>query len=138
MSQKNRKGNKATPAPVAPVTPPVTEPVTLARGDKANAIREMIGKGNMGNKEIAMLLTAKGIPTSSQDVANMKNRLRLAGQSPATVTSTDLVAFKQLVASHGGLDKLTAKVEDATRFLESIGDVSRFQSVREQYQALIA
>lgn len=109
----------------------------VKRGDKSAKIREMlIQLPNGGNKEIAEMITNAGIPCKAVDVGNMKQRLK-GGSNTSAVTADDLVKFKATVAEHGGLESLTAKVDAAKTFLDSLGSLERFKAVREQYESLV-
>lgn len=82
---------------------------SLERGVKSQAIRDALAQNSsMKNGEIAEMLSKRGIPTTTQDVANQKTKLKkqnLAG-AKANFTVEDLMKVKEVVKDNGGIDKV--------------------------------
>ena len=101
-----------------------------ARGEKAQAIRDALkNHPHLKNREIAELLSNKGIKCSSQDIANQKARLkRLSGESgKMSFTLEDLRKVKAIVAEAGGYKAVMNKLADVDKLAEQVGSLDKLR-----------
>src|SRR5262245_29757535 len=97
-----------------------------ARGEKSQAIRDALRSyPSMGNKEIAEMLSGKGIKCSSQDVANQKARLKRAGAlgGKGELTLEDLMKVKALVQQQGGLKQVQNYLRSVDEMADQVGGI---------------
>lgn len=100
------------------------------RGEKAQAIRDALkNHPHLKNREIAELLSNKGIKCSSQDIANQKARLkRLSGDGmKSTFTLEDLRKVKAIVADSGGYKTVLNKLADIDKLAEQVGGLDKLR-----------
>lgn len=101
-----------------------------ARGEKSQAIRDALRSyPGMGNKEIAEMLSNKGIKCSSQDVANQKARLKRAGglRSKGELTLEDVLKVKNLVAQLGGLKQVQNALRSVDDMASQVGGLEKLR-----------
>lgn len=99
------------------------------RGEKAQAIRDALkNHPHLKNREIAELLSNKGIKCSSQDIANQKARLkRIAGDGKSAFTLEDLRKVKAIVAESGGYKAVLNKLADIDKLAEQVGSLEKLR-----------
>ena len=91
------------------------------RGEKSQAIRDALkNHPHLKNRELADMLSSKGIKCTSQDIANQKARnKRMGGESTKQAfTLEDLRRVKALVAESGGLKAVVNKLADIDKLAE--------------------
>lgn len=101
-----------------------------ARGEKSQAIRDALRSfPSMGNKEIAEMLTTKGIKCSSQDVANQKARLKRTGglRGKGELTLEDVMKVKNLVAQQGGLKQVQSYLRSVDEMADQVGGLDKLR-----------
>jgi len=101
-----------------------------ARGEKSQAIREALrAYPSMGNKDIAGMLTNKGIKCSSQDVANQKARLKRAGSlgGKGEITLEDVMRVKALVVQQGGLKQVQSSLRTVDEMADQVGGLDKLR-----------
>jgi hypothetical protein len=101
-----------------------------ARGEKSQAIRDALRSyPSMGNKDIAEMLTNKGIKCSSQDVANQKARLKRAGGlgGKGELTLEDLMKVKNLVQQQGGLKQVQNNLRSVDEMADQVGGLDKLR-----------
>ncbi len=100
----------------------------LARGEKAQAIRDALkSHPHLKNRELAELLSTKGINCSSQDIANQKARFKRVGGEKAIFTLDDLRKVKALVGEAGGLKAIQSKLADVDKLAEQVGGIDKLR-----------
>lgn len=99
------------------------------RGVKADAIREALkSHPHLKNRELAEMLTAKGIKCSSQDIANQKARYKRDGSSgKSNFTLDDLRKIKSLVSEAGGLKAVQTKLADFDKLAKQAGGIDKLR-----------
>jgi hypothetical protein len=105
------------------------EGTKLKRGEKGAAIMEMVLRNpGVGNQAVAEMVAAKGIPCNSQDVANVKNRMRKGKRGRLKAMSAEeLKRVKELAQQEGGLEKLSDSIENLERIASSVGGLDRLK-----------
>lgn len=100
------------------------------RGEKSQAIRDGLkNHPHLKNRELAELLTSKGIKCSSQDIANQKARnKRIGGESSKqSFTLDDLRKVKAIVSESGGLKTVANKLADIDKLAEQVGGLEKLR-----------
>jgi hypothetical protein len=100
------------------------------RGEKAQAIRDALkNHPHLKNREVAELLSNKGIKCSSQDIANQKARLkRMSGDTgKSSFTLEDLRKVKAIVSESGGLKAVLNKLADIDKLAEQVGSLEKLR-----------
>jgi alcohol dehydrogenase YqhD (iron-dependent ADH family) len=106
-----------------------------ARGVKSAAIRKALRSyPHMRNKEVAQMLTNKGIKCSSQDVANQKARLKRMGKigEKDDFTLDDLKRVKAMVAKSGGIDQVQTKLKEIEDMAKKVGGIDKLRRGLEE------
>lgn len=100
------------------------------RGEKSQAIRDALkNHPHLKNRELADMLSSKGIKCTSQDIANQKARnKRLGGEvTKQAFTLEDLRRVKALVAESGGLKAVVNKLADIDKLAEQAGSLEKLR-----------
>lgn len=98
------------------------------RGEKAQAIRDALKSyPHLKNRELAELLSNKGIKCSSQDIANQKARFKRVGSDKSNFTLEDLRKVKSLVSEAGGLKAVQSKLSDVDKLAEQVGGIEKLR-----------
>ena len=98
------------------------------RGEKAQAIRDALkSHPHLKNRELAELLSNKGIKCSSQDIANQKARYKRVGGDKSNFTLEDLRKVKSLVSEAGGLKAVQSKLADVDKLAEQVGGIDKLR-----------
>lgn len=107
-----------------------SESAKPARGEKSQAIRDALDAyPGKANKALAEMLTARGIPCSSQDVANQKARLKRAGvlRGKRDLTLDDVLKVKNLVAQLGGLKQVQGTLRSVDEMASQVGGLDKLR-----------
>jgi hypothetical protein len=97
------------------------------RGEKSGAIRDALRDNpHLSNRHIAELLNSRGIKCSSQDIANLKARIkRMSGKT--TFTLEDLKKVKALVAQAGGLKQVQTLLKNVDDLAHEVGGLEKLR-----------
>ena len=108
---------------------PGTESGRLKRGEKGAAIMETVLRNpGAGNKAVAEMVQARGIPCSAQDVANVKNRMRRGQRGRfKELSAHDLRKVKELAHQAGGMTKLSESIDSVERMATQVGGLDRLK-----------
>ena len=113
----------------------------LGRGEKSAAIRDAIGQyPGMKNRELAEMLTKKGIPTSGQDVANQKTKLKKTGMinSKNSFSVEDLMRVKEVVKDNGGIDKVASAMKSVEEIAIQAGGYDKLRKGLDTLSSLMS
>lgn len=98
------------------------------RGEKAQAIRDALRThSHLKNRELAEMLTSKGIKTSSQDIANQKARNKRVGGETQSLTLDDLLKVKAVINEAGGLKAVQNKLAELDKISEQAGGLAKLR-----------
>ena len=101
---------------------------TLARGEKANAIRQAIqANPHLKNRELVQLLTAQGITCSSQDFANQKARYKKQGKEANALSLDALLKIKNTVKAAGGYKVVQQKMAEVDQLANKVGGLAKLR-----------
>ena len=100
----------------------------LARGEKTQAIRQALQTHpQLKNRELAAMLNEKGIQCSSQDIANLKVRLKMKGADSAELTLDILLKIKSVVQESGGMKVVVQKINQLDAMAEKVGGLAKLR-----------
>lgn len=98
------------------------------RGEKAQAIRDALkSHSHLRNRELAEMLTSKGIKCTPQDIANQKARFKRVGSDKSNFTIEDLRKVKTLVSEAGGLKAVQNKLAEVDKLAEQLGSLEKLR-----------
>jgi len=98
------------------------------RGEKAQAIRDALrGHPHMKNRELAEMLSAKGIKCSSQDIANQKARNKRMNGDASTFTLDDLLKVKTIINEAGGIKAVQHRIAELDKLADQVGGLSKLR-----------